>query len=51
MIAILNDYKWQNEPSELEETESFLPGFNFALALTAILSSTIAFSSLTQTRD
>ena len=51
MIATLYDYKWQNEPSELEETESFLPGFNFALALTAILSSTIAFSSLTKPKD
>ncbi len=51
MIATLYDYKWQNEPSDLEETESFLPGFNFALALTAILSSTIAFSNLTQPKD
>ncbi len=50
MIATLYDYKWQNEPNSLEERKSLLPGFNFALALTAVLLSTIAFSNLTQTR-
>lgn len=51
MIATLYDYKWQNEPNSLEEEESFMPGFNFSMALTAVLLSTIAFSRLKQPRE